>query len=457
MYSPRLTKAEMLNNPYWYSSEYNFSIADLRLPNCTCYCLGRLSEIAGKNCKKEAFPNGIPNAKSWMQYCSWEHGNTPKLGSIAVWGGNYGHVATVEQILPNGAVVVSQSNYQAKKDYYSDNYFQTRTYKCEVGKNTSGVGLPFLGYIYNPYAEGDDMLIKFKRSDEYEYKWSVDGNKYGTDYSITTEKGFSDETLVKDGWELMLKVNGSLFYEYGGEYFACGLEKSRGLNNQDIEMSAVSDFNTCMAIAGYEEDLYFGSQKWIIDNMLEKSYCAITGLGLLVGGKKRDDMHKGFEAQWSQISGRTVIGEDKDGNFMSYSFRGETGKSGLTCAQLQDKCLEVGFYNAICLDGGGSVFRQYRNDQNELVYDISTSRKVKNALLLYRRKKDEDVRNDTSSTLLRTLTEENKSLKNEIKALKEKVDELEAEKNEAEELLAKADKVLQEAQNKIARIKEICE
>ena len=461
MFTPRLTKAGMLNNPYWYSPDYNFSIPDLLLPNCTCFCLGRISECANKNVKKEAFPRGIPNAKSWIEYCSWEHGNTPKLGAICVWGGNYGHVAIVEQILSNGAVVVSQSNYQTKKDYNSDNYFQTRTYKCEVGKNTSGVGLPFLGYIYNPYAE-DDMLLKFKKDDTYEWVWSVDGNKYGDEFDVTTYKGFSDEALVQDNWELVLKVNGSLFYTYDGKHYACGLERSRGVTNQDIEMSAVSDYNSCMAIAGYEEDLYFGSQSWVIRNMLDKSYCAITGLGLILSGSKRDDMHKGFEAQWNQVSGRTVIGEDKDGNFLSYSFAGETGKSGMTCSQLQDKCLELGFVNAICLDGGGSVFRQYRNDQNELVYDITTSRKVKNALLLYRRKKD--LGNDTSSTdeRIKILEEQYKVLSDAYnvlldtnESLKGRIELLTAEKQKMAELLAQQENSLNKALKSLQMIKDI--
>ena len=163
MFSPRLTKAGIKDNPYWYSGDYNFKDdPDLLLPNCTCYCLGRLSEIANKNCKKEAFPNGIPHAKNWMSYCVWPQGNTPKLGAIAVWGGNLGHVATVEVIHPNGSITVSQSNYQETKDYNSSNYFQTRVYTPVVGKKTDGVGLVFKGYIYNTYAE-DGMIVNIKK------------------------------------------------------------------------------------------------------------------------------------------------------------------------------------------------------------------------------------------------------------------------------------------------------
>lgn len=253
-------------------------------------------------------------------------------------------------------------------------------------------------------------VIKFKKDPAYIYVWSVDGNRYGDPYDTTTYKGFADEQLEKNGWELCLKVNGSLFYTYDGKHFACGLEKSKGVNNQDIGMSAVYDYNDCMAIAGVGGELYFASQKWIINNVLTEAYCAVTGLGLLLGGKKRDDLHKGFEAQWAQRSGRTVIGEDRDSNFMSYSFAGETGKSGMTCAELQNKCLDLGFYNCIALDGGGSVFRQYRNDQNKLVYDITTTRKVKNALMLYRKRQPADSTDDR----IKALEEENANLKEAI-------------------------------------------
>ena len=140
-----------------------------------------------------------------------------------------------------------------------------------------------------------------------------------------------------------------------------------------------------MAIACVGGELYFASQEWIIKNKLDECYGAVTGLGLIFGGKARNDMHKGFDSQFNQLAGRTIIGEDKEGNIMSYSIKGDDNKGGLTGKQAQQKCLELGFYNAIMLDGGSSVFRQYEGK-----YDISTGRKVKNALLLYRRKKAQE-------------------------------------------------------------------
>ena len=460
MFTPRLTKEGMLNNPLWYSSEYNFSGESLKLPNCTCYCLGRSSEIAGRNVKREMFPDLIPNATNWYSYCKWEHGTEPKLGAIAVWAGTAGHVAIVEKINKTGTITVSQSNYEEKKDYNSPNYFQTRTYNLVVGKKTAGVGLKFKGYIYNPYVEDGMDLIKIEKNSEYEYKWSVDGNAFGQAYDSTTQKGFADKNLEEQGYERVLKVNGSLFYYYEDgnrrNCYACGLEKAMGENHQDVGMTAVSDYNSCMAIAGYEDELYFGRQDWIINNMLEKSYCAITGMGLIMNGKIKTDMHKGFESQWNTISGRTVIGEDAQGNILSYSFAGETGKSGMTGTELTSKCLELGFHNAILLDGGGSVFREFEGK-----YDISSSRKVKNALMLYRRKK-EDTGNDTSSDAFRELQESYNELTmsyNRLldtnRELQDDVADLNAKIEKKDELLIAQENSLKTALNRLTQIKEI--
>lgn len=404
---------------------------------CVNFAIGRTCEIAGvpvcyysgistKEQIEKPLMNrsGYGNAVSWLKDTLWEKGTEARVGAIMVYGSDYGngygHVRIVEKIEGN-KLFISGANENKKM-----------AFKWIDKPQITPTG--FMGYIYNPFVKDDEQFIKIKKDEKYEYKWSVDGNRYGEQYDITTENGFADTELEQRGYELVLKVNGSLFYNYGENFFACGLEKSRGVNNQDVGMSAVSKYNDCMAIAGFNDDLYFGSQKWIIDNMLDKSYCAITGMGLLLSGSKRNDMHKGFESQWNVRSGRTIIGEDAEGNFLSYSFAGETGKSGMTCAELQDKCLELGFVSAICLDGGGSVFRWVNGR-----YDISTSRKVKNALLLYRKKKSDDVdykskyeevkqaydvvlkSNEELGVKYKDLLEDNAELNNQIKTLKTSV------------------------------------
>ena len=400
----------------------------------------------------------------YMTVITGHDNNRPVAGKKFKQGELYSHMGTAGNVAKHSHIEVQKGKFVKPISYLPQEY--GKVYKFEntiepykalfITDNTVIRSVAEGSVAEYPWKkEGENLsLIKIKKEEGYEYKWSVDGNKYGDQYDITTYKGFTDDELAKDGWELVLKVNGSLFYTYENKHYACGLEKSRGVNNQELEMSAVTDYNACMAIAGVGEDLYFGSQGWIIGNVLNKAYCAITGLGLLLSGSKRNDLHKGFEAQWNQISGRTVIGEDEKGNFLSYSFAGETGKSGMTCSQLQDECLRLGFVNAICLDGGGSVFRQYRNSQDQLVYDITTSRKVKNALLLYRRKKEAAPQIDWEKKY-NELVVSYHELEDTVSDLKDRIESVNNEKLELEALVAKQENVLNKAQNKLTRLKEI--
>ncbi len=413
---------------------------------CVNYAVSRSCEIAQKavcyysgistkeEIEKPMFNrSGYGNAVEWLKDTLWEIGTEPKLGAIMVYGsayGNgYGHVRVVEEI--NGDTIT----------YSGANESNLMAFKTLTKPSISNTG--FLGYIYNPFIEETDM-VKITKEDGYEYKWSVDGNKYGDTYDITTQNGF-DDTNLKD-WEMVLKVNGSLFYTYENAHYACGLEKSRGVNNQELEMSCVTDYNSCMAIACVDGELYYATQEYVIKNLLDKAYGAITGLGLILGGVARDDLHKGFETQWNTVSGRTIIGEDKDGNILSYSFSGETGKSGLTGKQAQSKCLELGFYNAIMLDGGGSVFRKYNG-----TYDISTSRKVKNALILYKRKKTTEtiVTDDYKTKYDELLVEYNAlkadyvSLENDYKSELVQVDNLTTQNKKLAESLEIANKTIE--------------
>lgn len=169
LFCPRYSKEGMLNNPYWYDDSYNPGAKsyDSKLPNCTCYASGRFSSLNGKNMRNIMNGRtGFGNAKEWYAQTYLDKGPTPKLGSIACFDGTLGHVAIVESINEDGTVTVSQSNYQANKNYDSPNYFQIKTYKLEVGKIASGVGLKFLGYIYPPNVRYS--VERDKKSDQVE-------------------------------------------------------------------------------------------------------------------------------------------------------------------------------------------------------------------------------------------------------------------------------------------------
>lgn len=107
------------------------------LPNCTAYCWGRAYEILGKAHK-------LPwtDAKNWYseaKAAGFKVGQTPKVGSIMCWGGGgHGHVAVVE-IIANGKITLSESNYNT-------DYFFTTTKTLDELKTRSPGG--FQGFIY---------------------------------------------------------------------------------------------------------------------------------------------------------------------------------------------------------------------------------------------------------------------------------------------------------------------
>lgn len=361
----------------------------------------------------------------YMTVITGHDNNRPNVGTKFKQGQLYSHHGTAGGVSKHSHLEVQRGKFvkpatTIKQQYGNVYKFENTVLPYEALFITEDTLIKVVDVEY-PWKRLNNMsLIKITKDKDYEYKWSVDGNRYNTSYDITTMNGFGDETLIKDGWEEVLAVNGSLFFNTNeGGHMAEGLEKSRGTNNQELEMTAVTDHNNAMAIACVNDELWYASQSWIIKNKLNEAYGAITGLGLLLNGVKVN-MHEGFNSQWNQISGRTVIGEDKDGNIMSYSFAGVTGESGMTCGELQTKCLALGFHNAICFDGGGSVWRRV-NGKN----DIITTRKVKNALILYRRKRLEEPKDELNTNDLeaqiKALTEELANTKTELESTSKKL------------------------------------
>lgn len=75
--------------------------------NCTAYAFDRRQELG--------LPVGIGwgNASTWAYYAARQDylvNNTPSVGAIMQNGGGYGHVAIVEEVMPNGDVRISEMN-----------------------------------------------------------------------------------------------------------------------------------------------------------------------------------------------------------------------------------------------------------------------------------------------------------------------------------------------------------
>lgn len=150
VYVPRLTKAGMKNNPYWYSQN-PFYNAGYGLPNCTCYAWGRFWENSDINSDMSNRPNlSTGDAEDWYGYNDgYDRGSEPALGAVlCLADGPYsgdGHVCVVEEIYQNGDIRCSNSAW-------GGSYFYLTT--LSPPNYLPAAGYRFQGFIYNPIIGG---------------------------------------------------------------------------------------------------------------------------------------------------------------------------------------------------------------------------------------------------------------------------------------------------------------
>nr|DAU59628.1 MAG TPA: CHAP domain protein [Caudoviricetes sp.] len=98
------------------------------MPNCVGYAQGRLLEIRSESKVNWKLP--ACNAEDWYEMAQrngMSVGQTPKLGAVVCWRAGQthnsadgaGHVAIIEEIKPNGDIVISQSAYGGQEFYLS--------------------------------------------------------------------------------------------------------------------------------------------------------------------------------------------------------------------------------------------------------------------------------------------------------------------------------------------------
>lgn len=161
MFLERLNVSGIKGSKYWYDPAFNKGAnTETGMPNCVCYCTGRVQEeqFAEEPVKlfKDRAPGGFPNAKDWYNLWAYEKGEEPMAGGVLVWDGykssqaitSYGHVASVERVIERtGAkswrVLVSQSAYGGY-------FWKKAEYIVSPGIKTPGVGYVYLGCCYNP-------------------------------------------------------------------------------------------------------------------------------------------------------------------------------------------------------------------------------------------------------------------------------------------------------------------
>lgn len=119
------------NNPY-PSVQDNGCV----IPNCTGYAYGRELEAGSAS--------GLPtssNAIDWYNAYTGSKGNAPALGGVVCFGGGYGHVGVVEQIVDANTIVCSESNYGGVA-------FELVTRTSGNDWKRQGSSHPYLGCLY---------------------------------------------------------------------------------------------------------------------------------------------------------------------------------------------------------------------------------------------------------------------------------------------------------------------
>lgn len=161
-FKKRLEAPSRDNKNYYSTKNEYYSSAERLVGQCTWYACGRFLELNGE------FKLENANAKNWFkQDKGYKKGNTPKLGAIMCWDGEYGHVAIVEEI-HDGYVTTSEYNYAGDKKFHVRDRYAKNDY------NTSGSHLKFQGFIYSP----NEFVIVNKKSID-EVARDVIAGKYG--------------------------------------------------------------------------------------------------------------------------------------------------------------------------------------------------------------------------------------------------------------------------------------
>lgn len=232
-------------------------------------------------------------------------------------------------------------------------------------------------YIYD-FNGKPVSVIEAKTDLNESFQISILGDKYDTPTSVQYCGNFKDTSLEKLGHEKVALVNGGLFLKEGLLYFAVGLEKVMGIIHEFDDVSK----DSVLALYHDEKMLYVASQKYVKAN-IGKYRGALTGaFGLKNGGLTDTSGRTENSTQFNVRSGRTIVGKKLDGTFVLACLKASTGSTqGITGLECVTLAKELNLTNAVCLDGGASVYQEFLGQKL-----IDTSRLVKNGVALYRKK-----------------------------------------------------------------------
>lgn len=221
---------------------------------------------------------------------------------------------------------------------------------------------------YVKYYEGIKVDVVEARSDE---KMHVQISVLGEPaFTRKPFRDFRDPILESEGFIMIAKSNGTLFFNQGTQTFANGIEKSMGVvcENDDPTWDNNLGF-------WHGNGVPFIYPQYEIKKIIDKDYvrgAAIGAFGLINNGRmdiRGARYYKNSAGKWitepgrsvyKTKSGRTIIGKKPDGTIVMAVFDGVTGQSGLTGYQTYLLAKQLGLNNAVCMDGGGSTYGEYK-------------------------------------------------------------------------------------------------
>ena len=276
--------------------------------------------------------------------------------------------------------------------------FRDKTAAMYRGTWTHWLRCPFLMYP----KEAEDMGIKDSYTTEvyngltiqiarmgldpdYEYKGTVVGKPFGPN-AVQRSQSIDDPELEAASWQSCGHTNGGIFYKEpsDGNWMASGIEVLMGNATQLWD----TRFDSCAALGFYH------SGEMIIATQAEIKTLAAAGqlrgavtaaFGVKLNGQRwtaGSEFNSQRDYIYSNKSGRTIVGQAVNGQYVMVSVPGVSGKSGLTGSQLPALADHLGLTAAVCLDGGGSRYLSYCGS-----IKTNTTRAVKNDIIIYRRKK----------------------------------------------------------------------
>lgn len=222
-------------------------------------------------------------------------------------------------------------------------------------------------------------IITAKTDSSENVQLSVMANHYSSTAKALAIN-FHDTSLEDAGWVRRGIINGGLFFTENNIHYANGIERAYGITNENDD----SSLNTVMAFAhsGNTSNAVVLNTQINIAASLDSYRGAITGaFGLLRNGSI-DQGATNLQGNYSSESGRSIIGNKEDGTIYFISVAGVTGSSGLTGAECLSFVQSLGLYNAIAMDGGGSV--SLISDDDWKIPTVTTNaRLIKNTVAIY--------------------------------------------------------------------------